>query len=489
MFELNTNLWLGTQGAFEAARELEVRALALPAGQQAGMGSDEAAPDYLLQKVGSVGVVNIRGPLVNADNWMTAFLGMSTYPAIRRAMVSAAKDPEVKSILLRVDSGGGAVSGVMDTAELIARIDEKVKPVFTFSDGTMASAALWLGASGRQVGISATTLAGSLGVLMTHVEYSKAMQKDGATATVLRAGEFKALANSVEPLTKAAKEQIESHLQETYKLFAEHIADRRGVAYAVADQKMGQGREFLGAQAVAVGLVDAVSTFDAVLSKLTAAKDVDKLKSVYDNGIHKNKNNRSAAMPQASLTEQQIAALASGAPAVPAAALSAEALAAEAARLEAEAAAAAAATAAAATAAAAAAAPAPAAEAGNPLLEFVQQQLKDSQAAVLAGAVELAELKAKNAAAEATHGPLLEIARASIGKMQVALGGSAPDLTTLDAVAVVTEHKRVAGLFVEKFKVGGVAAAAASASTPAAAAQAASESAARLQATRHNKKK
>ena len=172
--------------------------------------------------------------------------------------------------------------------------------------------------------------------------------------------------------------------------------------------------------------------------------------------------------PKATLTDQDIAAIASGASAEVIAAASAAAL--EAANkggdTAAEKAAAQAVVDAAKEAAkepSAAAKDTPAAVKDTPaatdqtsLVNFLQAQVKEKDALLTQAAIERNALDAKLAGIEATHNALLDIARASVGKMQVALGGTATDLKTASPAAVLEEHTRVAAVFADKFKVGGV---------------------------------
>jgi len=168
------------------------------------------------------------------------------------------------------------------------------------------------------------------------------------------------------------------------------------------------------------------------------------------------------------LSEQDIAALASGAPAasadagVDAAALAAAAEAKKVAddKVTAEAAVFAAARAEAETLEAARVAAEAAKTAGrteSDLVAFLNAQLKEKDAALLAAAVDLRDAKAKFEGIDATHTALTDMVRASISNMQVALGGSAADLSALTDVQVLAEANRLKALFTAKFKVGGVA--------------------------------
>jgi signal peptide peptidase SppA len=274
MLNIRHGLWAGTEAALEYALEVETKLLAL-ADVKAGIfgGNDDSEP---FTRSGNVAIVPVRGPLVNMDSPILAFFGVGSYPVIRRSMIAAATDAKIDHILMDIDSPGGAVSGVADTADLIARINSKVKPVTAFAEGTMASAAAWLGVSAGQVFASKTSVTGSIGIIATHLDRTQQLAQSGIKPTVFRGGKYKALVNPYESLSAEAVAQMEEQIDGAYKVFVQHVADSRGVSYALADKKMADGREFFGEAGVTAGLLDGISTFDAVLSLLQSKKAVDK---------------------------------------------------------------------------------------------------------------------------------------------------------------------------------------------------------------------
>jgi hypothetical protein len=169
------------------------------------------------------------------------------------------------------------------------------------------------------------------------------------------------------------------------------------------------------------------------------------------------------------LTAAQLAAIAAGASAeaVMAAAsvvdptpeqLAATAAAeAETVRLAAEAAAATEAAATAAQVAADTAAALAAASVPNPVVAHLTAQLTEAQTSLVAAKVEAASYKA---AAEAQDG-LLAIVREALSNKNIALGGSSAAADTFTAGNIAAEYARVDGIFKSKFKIGGVAVAAA----------------------------
>ncbi len=442
-------LWAGTERSLYAHIDLLVRQAARDASvaQSAavfGNTQKEAVLPYLLEVNKGVGIISIKGPMTNNTSYWDEMGKAATYPAIRDALVNAANNPDVKQILLDVDSGGGAVSGLADVATLVRAINNGVKTVTAFTDGNMMSAAYWVGSAASKVYASKAAGVGSIGVIATHMEQSKMMAEMGVNVTVMRSGKFKALANRYEPLTDAAKEQIQASLDASYGVFVQHVADMRDVSYNTADSTMANGKEFFGEQAKSAGLVDEILTFDEVFAKIqTSIDNQQSLQHNPTNIITKGKSSMKLA-----LTEQQIAAMASG---VQVAASSTEAVVVIEPVVEkpAEAQAAAVEVAAVTT---------PAVVESAALVPYLQAQVAERDVTLLALSVKHAGLEATVADMSASASGLLAIASASVNNMRIAMGGSAMDMSAMTAVSVLAEHSAISKQFSEKFKVGGVAA-------------------------------
>lgn len=454
----NDKLWAGTEGSYEFVQKAEA---AMQARLETGafVERDENAPPRLLNVQDGIGLIDIKGSLVNSDSPMLEYFGLTGYPEIRAALVAAAQDPEIKQILLDVDSGGGAVSGVVDTAALIRNINDNVKPVTTFADGAMASAAYWLGGSAGEVVATKTSMVGSIGVLAVHKEMSEAYKKEGIGVTVVRAGKEKALANSNEKLSEKGRQQIQQMVDASYEVFVDHVATMRGVTYANADRTMAQGQEFVGESAREAKLVDRISTFDAVVSDLKKKSVASNDKLVQNKSKLKQTIASIGVKPEAAsvkthlgdtimakkpLSEQEVAAIAAGVvldaatedttPETPET------------------------TETTATTTETTAETTTTTEASTGTMQVLLAQLKEKDAALLEAGIKIAKLEEKLVDVEATHGPLVEIAAKALGNMQIALGGSAVSVEGMTAPAVLAEHKRVAAIFAAKFKVGGVSA-------------------------------
>lgn len=411
----------------------------------------EGAPaPRLFSKHGDVGIIKIAGPLNNSESPMNRYYGMTGYPEIRDALVYAAKQADVASIVLDVSSGGGSVAGVFDTSKLISTIDTKVKPVNTFSSGGIMSAAYLLGSSARGVHIDQMAEAGSIGVVAVHQEMSKMLKDIGITATVIRSGKYKALGNSIEPLSEEAKAEMQQQVDYLAGIFDQHVADRRGTSSKVVNEKMGQGRVFIGQQAKDVGLVDSITSFDAFMSKIQGGIDSSKERAKYGSNST-NKNNQGIHAVKTPLTDKDIVALAAAGFAVKLdSELNEDQVAAlEKARTEA----------ATAQAEADKAAAAKAAAAKDPsALELVQGQLAAAQSQVTDLTIQLRDEKAAGDKVKGSHASMRAVVIASVQRLKVAMGQTGGGEDALDDQALLAAHEALATEFQKKFPAGGVAA-------------------------------
>ena len=456
---IEEKIWAGSETSLQAALDGLAKL-------EASNNDDEPCDEPRLLSVSDgLATITIKGPLVNMDHPMLRFFGMTGYPEIRDALVAAVNDPEVKEILLDIDSGGGQVAGCDDTGNLIRAV-HKVKPVTTYSD-TMASAAYWLGCSAGKVYSAKSALVGSIGVIATFKEYSKQNEMEGVTVSIIRAGKYKALANQNEPLSKEGRAQIQALADAAYTVFVEHVAAMRKVDYATCDKKMADGQEFIGQAATDVGLTDGITTFDAVVGGLKKKILASLSKSMDNSPSNRLKLSGSTTpsgdspMAKKPLTEADIAALAAGATLDAVVHVETPAIEGTQDGMQAE---------------------APAEEVKpeakqevevksegtvtiDASVQFMQNMVKEKDDALLAANVKIAKLEEKLADVEAAHAPLLQIAIKSAQNMATALNGTSLLSEGMPAVQVLAEHHRVTELFQKKFPIGGVAAVSAT-STP-----------------------
>ena len=248
--------------------------------------SEKSVEKDLYSLLGDTAIIGINGPLMKRESFSFFFFGGTSYSFIQAAVKAALADDEVASIVLRVDSPGGMVNGLEETADLIFNARAK-KPIVAYADGMMASAAYEIGSAAGEIVAGATAMVGSIGVLMVHEDWSKYNEKNGIDVTYLTAGKYKALGNPDEPLSDLARETFQGELNYLYTLFVETVARNRDVEEGQVLSDMADGRIFIGQQAMAAGLVDYVGNFELAYERAQALDYDSKNKFYTINGGNK----------------------------------------------------------------------------------------------------------------------------------------------------------------------------------------------------------
>lgn len=210
-----------------------------------------------------IGVVRIHGAIEHRSSWLTEILGGTSVESIQSQLRAAVADPEVRAIVLDIDSPGGSVAGITELAEEI-RAARKVKRIYAVANTTAASAAYWLAAQASAVYASPSGQVGSIGIFGVHMDFSRALEAEGITATVFTAGEHKAEASPYQPLTDEAQTEIQARTDFFYDQFVGDVAKGIGVTPAKVKADYGQGRVLMPADALKAGMIHGIETLDGV---------------------------------------------------------------------------------------------------------------------------------------------------------------------------------------------------------------------------------
>lgn len=426
-FTSEEKLWAGSDAGYEIALKAETAMLARTdfETQDAPLGS------RLLRIENGLATISVNGPLVNSDSPLLDMFGLVGYPEIDASILEAARNTDVQQILLSVSSGGGSVSGVESTADLISTVN-KIKPVTAYAH-TAASAAYWMVSSAGQIYAGKTAMIGSVGVSATHRQFVEANKKDGIGVTVIRSGSEKALANSHEKLGAGGESQIKQAVMATHDIFFDHVVAKRGLNREAASKTVGQSREFIGQAAVDAGLVDGIASYAQVVSDLQR-KIVDKSVKRADNRGKASNNALSGEIRMAhkeTLSEQEVAALSAGVDLSASTEAASDPVIPE--------------------------AQTPATQASQDRsLSMLMAQIQTKDDALLQAGIKVAKLEEKLADGMTTRDPLRAIAIKSLGTMRIALGGSALSMDGASDAELVAEHRRISEQFTSKFKAGGV---------------------------------
>ena len=192
-----------------------------------------------------IGVVEIVGPI------------MESKVAVEQIRAFQ-KNDNIKGILLRIDSPGGAVAPSQEIyhAVLKARKDKKV----VASMGSLAaSGGYYIACAANRIYANGGTVTGSIGVITQLTNFKDLAELAKVKMVTIKSGKYKDVGNPFKEFAEEDRLFFEQMILNIYEQFVQDIATARGMKLedvrAVAD-----GRVFTGKQALDLGLIDELGT-------------------------------------------------------------------------------------------------------------------------------------------------------------------------------------------------------------------------------------
>lgn len=216
--------------------------------------------------------IPVSGVIMPKGSAMSDISGGTSAEAIGNAIRSAVNTPDVSSIVLDIDSPGGAVDGIPELAALIADAN-RIKPVTAVANHEAASAAYWLASQAGRIIASPSARVGSIGVISKHEDESDKNERAGVKTTLISAGKHKAEGSPWEPLSEDAHAHLQAMVDEFYGMFVEAVASGRGVTAAAVQSGFGEGRMVTAKNALALGMVDGIGTIESVIQEELATPE------------------------------------------------------------------------------------------------------------------------------------------------------------------------------------------------------------------------
>lgn len=212
-------------------------------------------------------IIAVHGALLNRFGGSWGFV--TGYQAIRRQMVAALEDDDVRMIVFDVDSPGGETAGCMELAEEI-RASREIKPSLAVVDSLSASAGYALASAATQMVATPSSKIGSIGVYIMHVDMSGALGQAGVEINYIEApkGGMKTAGSSYRKLDKRTAEYLQAFVDASYDEFVALVSENRGLEDAAIRET--EARVYRAEEALALGLIDAVKTPSEAVSSFVA---------------------------------------------------------------------------------------------------------------------------------------------------------------------------------------------------------------------------
>ncbi|WP_234262265.1 S49 family peptidase [Klebsiella aerogenes] len=222
-----------------------------------------------------IAVLPVTGTLVHKFGFMQPQSGMTGYDGIIARLNAAMDDPEVKGVLLDIDSPGGEVAGAFDTSDLIARMRDQ-KPIWSLANDTACSAGYLLASACSERLITQTGVVGSVGVVVAHRSIEKALEQAGVDITLIYSGSHKVDGNPYQALPEDVRADIQARVDDNRQMFAAKVAEYTGLPKKAVMST--EANVYEGDDAIKAGLAGQIVNYADAVSVMA---DAVKPKGVY----------------------------------------------------------------------------------------------------------------------------------------------------------------------------------------------------------------
>ena len=209
-----------------------------------------------------VAIIPVEGSLFRRANLMTEFSGATSYDTLARDFTEALENPTVQDVLLHISSPGGEVEGASELAAMIANARGK-KKVYAYIGGTGASAAYWIASAADRIVAADTAIVGSIGVMAGYT-VKDARPGEKSYRFISSQSPYK----NASPDTDAGATRIQANIDALAQVFIETVARNRNKKPEDAVEWSGQGAVFVAAEALKMGLIDGIGTFESTLEAI-----------------------------------------------------------------------------------------------------------------------------------------------------------------------------------------------------------------------------
>ncbi|WP_089110725.1 S49 family peptidase [Vibrio casei] len=208
----------------------------------------------------NTGLIQISGALVADKMPMEALCGMTSYQSIVEQMQAYTQNSSIKRVLFHIQSGGGEAYKVFSSCTEVKQLAQKHGiELIGYVDGTCASAAYaWGSICDKIISHPESNSIGSIGVVLSLLNDSQALQKQGYERTFVYSGNSKIPFAQDGTFKAEFIQELQSKVDETYQTFVTHVSTNRKMSKA--DVIKTEAKTYTAKKAMSLKLVDHLMT-------------------------------------------------------------------------------------------------------------------------------------------------------------------------------------------------------------------------------------
>ncbi|GEM_PF-693393 len=221
-------------------------------------------------------VLVFEGMIVDGPNRNHPLFGQVAGDSLMVKQIRALrKNKRVRGVIFRINSPGGSPTASENILRELEALHRE-KPLVVSMGPVAGSGGYWIAGTGRRMFALPTTLTGSIGVITLFFNLAQLLEKYGITADCVKEGESADLGSALRPMSEKEKKSISHTVDFLYDAFIKRVAKNRKLTQAKV-RELGEGRLWLGKDAVKHKLVDQTGGLDEAISHMKKILRTDKV--------------------------------------------------------------------------------------------------------------------------------------------------------------------------------------------------------------------
>ena len=211
-------------------------------------------PDRWKSPSGEIALVRIQGMLMDSQN-------------IVRQLSNYRHNPNVRGIVLRIDSPGGAVAPAQEIYNEIMKLKADHKTVYASMGTVAASGGYYIACAANYVLANPGTLTGSIAAVMAFSNIEELTDKIGVKPIIIKSGKYKDVGSPLRGMKPEERKLLQSVVDDVHQQFVQAVAKGRGLPMSEVNE-IADGRIMTGQQALTLKLVDEMGGLEKTIELL-----------------------------------------------------------------------------------------------------------------------------------------------------------------------------------------------------------------------------
>ncbi len=211
--------------------------------------------------------IDVEGMITSTSSSSWTGSGESMVDRIAKQLKKAKEDEDAVAVVIRINSPGGEVTAADTLYHHVSQL-AKEKPVLVYMDSMAASGGYYIACGAQEIYANQTTLTGSIGVIISTMNYADLIDKVGLRFEVFTSGKFKDTLSGSRSMREDEKALIQDMVSQIYERFLEVVMQSRSdIPEAKLRTQLADGRILTGSDASESGLIDGTGYIEDVYDR------------------------------------------------------------------------------------------------------------------------------------------------------------------------------------------------------------------------------